>query len=150
MNVTNTSDRSLSITRLLNAPRELVWEVWTKPEHIAKWWGPNGFSLTTSKMEVKEKGEWNFVMHGPDGTDYRNEIVYVELKRPELLVYDHPIGPKFRATVTFEAVGDKTNLTMTMVFETAESLQQTIKTFNAAEGQKQTIGRLEDYLSKLQ
>ena len=79
----NTSDRELSITRVLNAPRSLVWKVFTEPEHIKNWWGPDGFNITIDKMEVRDKGHWNLVMHGPDGTDYRNEIVYEEIVKPE-------------------------------------------------------------------
>src|SRR5436190_19477576 len=68
----STKNRELLLTRLLNAPIELVWEVWTNPEHIAQWWGPNGFTNTITKMDVQPGGEWDLVMHGPDGTDYKN------------------------------------------------------------------------------
>ena len=63
----NTADREIRLSRLLDAPIKLVWEVWTNPEHIAAWWGPNGFTNTISTMDVQEGGEWNLVMHGPDG-----------------------------------------------------------------------------------
>ena len=66
----NTKDRELLISRTLNAPIDLVWEVWTKPEHIANWWGPNGFTNTITKMEVTPGGEWDLVMHGPDAVSY--------------------------------------------------------------------------------
>ena len=64
-----TSDREIAITRLFNAPRELLWKVWTEPKHIAQWWGPKGFTNTIHKMEVKPGGRWDFIMHGPDGVD---------------------------------------------------------------------------------
>ena len=57
-------------TRLLDAPRELVWSVWTDPKHLAQWWGPDGFRTTTSAFDFKPGGVWRFVMHGPDGRDY--------------------------------------------------------------------------------
>ena len=63
--------RELLITRLINAPKELVWEVWTLPRHIEHWWGPNGFTNTINKMDVRMGGEWEFIMHGPDGVDYK-------------------------------------------------------------------------------
>lgn len=66
----NTDTRELLIKRTLNAPIELVWEVWTKPEHIAQWWGPTGFTNTITKMDMVAGGEWVLTMHGPDGTDY--------------------------------------------------------------------------------
>ena len=55
------------MSRLLDTPVELVWEVWTKPEHLSQWWGPNGFTNRISKMDVRSGGEWDLVMHGPDG-----------------------------------------------------------------------------------
>jgi len=106
----DTSDRELIITRLLNAPRELVWDVFTTPEHIKNWWGPNGFTNTIDKMDVKPGGEWEFIMHGPDGTDYKNKSIYKEIVRPERIVFEHVSGPKFIATITFTAEGNKTHL----------------------------------------
>jgi uncharacterized protein YndB with AHSA1/START domain len=144
---TGTSNRELSITRLLNAPRELVWKVWTEPEHIAKWWGPNGFTNTISKMEVKPGGEWEFIMHGPDGTDYKNKHVYGEIVEEESLVLNHVSHPQFQMTATFEARGNQTLLTIHSVFESAEQLQQVIKVFKADEGLTQNVDKLEVYLA---
>ena len=143
----DTSDRELIITRLLNAPRELVWDVFTKPEHIKNWWGPNGFTNTIDKMDVKPGGEWEFIMHGPDGTDYKNKSIYKEIVRPERIVFEHVSGPKFIATITFTAEGNKTHLKWHMVFESAEQFQQVVKTFKADEGLKQNIVKLEEYLA---
>ncbi|MDP3581653.1 MAG: SRPBCC domain-containing protein, partial [Ignavibacteria bacterium] len=67
MNATKTADREIKIFRLLNAPIELVWKVWTDTNHIVNWWGPRGFTNTMTKMEVEPGGEWNLIMHGPDG-----------------------------------------------------------------------------------
>ena len=143
----DTSDRELIITRLLNAPRELVWDVFTTPEHIKNWWGPNGFTNTIDKMDVKPGGEWEFVMHGPDGTDYKNKSIYKEIIRPERIVFEHVSGPKFIATITFTAEGNKTYLKCHMLFESAEQFQQVVKTFKADEGLKQNIVKLEEYLA---
>jgi len=143
----DTSDRELIITRLLNAPRELVWDVFTKPEHIKNWWGPNGFTNTIDKMDVKPGGEWEFIMHGPDGTDYKNKSIYKEIVRPERIVFEHVSGPKFIATITFTAEGNKTHLKWHMLFESAEQFQQVVKTFKADEGLKQNIVKLEEYLA---
>jgi len=134
------------ITRLLSAPRELVFEVWTNPDHIKNWWGPNGFTSTIHKMDVNAGGEWEFILHGPDGTDYKNKCVFIEVKSPERIVYDHISGPKFRSEITFDALGMKTLLTMRMLFDSAEELEKTIKTFGADEGLKQNIERLKTYL----
>lgn len=142
-----TAGREISIIRILNAPRELVWEVWTDPKHIVKWWGPNGFSNTIKVMDVRTGGDWIHTMHGPDGTDYPNEAIYTEVVKPERLAYAHK-APSFEATVTFEKMGDKTKLTMTMIFATVEAREFVVKEHGAIEGQVQTINRLEEYLSK--
>jgi len=141
------ADRELLITRLLDAPRELVWEVWTDPDHIKNWWGPNGFTNTIFIMDVKPGGIWDFVMHGPDGTDYKNKSRYVEIVKYEKIVFDHISGPKFTATITFEKQDNKTLLTWRMLFDTAEEFIQVVKTFKADEGIKQNVAKLETYLA---
>jgi uncharacterized glyoxalase superfamily protein PhnB/uncharacterized protein YndB with AHSA1/START domain/DNA-binding transcriptional ArsR family regulator len=142
----NTTDREIRISRLLNAPVALVWEVWTNPEHIKNWWGPDGFSNTISKMDVKVGGEWDLVMHGPDGTDYKNKSVFKEVVKHKKLVYEHISAPKFLATVEFENQGDKTHIHWHMLFETKEQFVQVVKTFKADEGLKQNIEKLNNYL----
>ena len=144
------ADNELSITRLLNAPRELVWEVWTNPEHIKHWWGPAGFTNTIHKMDVREGGEWEFIMHGPDGTDYKNKHIYKEIVKPEKIVMQHVTAPKFTIYATFEAQGNKTLLTWRGVFESAEQLKQVIEVFHADEGMKQNVDKMEAYLVNIQ
>ena len=145
----NTAGRELVISRLLNAPVELVWKMWTDPEHIARWWGPNGFTNTIHEMDLKPGGEWNLTMHGPDGTDYKNKSVFAEIVKHERIVYDHISGPKFRATITFHPKGQQTEIRWQMLFETAELLERTVREFGAAEGLKQNTERLAAYLEKI-
>jgi len=145
----STTDRELLITRELNAPIALVWEAWTTPEHIANWWGPNGFTNTISKMDMQPGGEWELVMHGPDGTDYRNKSVFKEIVKYKRIVYEHITGPKFIATIEFEDRGEKTYLRWHMLFETREQFIQTVKTFKADEGLKQNVEKLGKYLEGL-
>ncbi|MEA2336914.1 MAG: hypothetical protein QOE82_921 [Thermoanaerobaculia bacterium] len=145
----STSEREIVATRVFDAPRDLVFEAWTSPEQVAQWWGPNGFTTTTHSMDVRPGGEWIFVMHGPDGTDYKNHIVYREVVRPERLVYDHVSGPLFRATVVFSAEGDKTRISMQMLFETAELRNQVAEKFGVVEGLNQTLNHLEEHVTKL-
>lgn len=137
----------ISISRLLNAPRELVFEVWTDPDHIKNWWGPTGFTNTIHKMDMKPKGEWELIMHGPDGTDYKNKSIFTEVIKPEKIVYLHESSPKFTATVTFEADGNKTLLNWTMKFETAEQLKKVVEVFKADQGLKQNVDKLEAYVA---
>ncbi len=145
----DTSDREIFLTRTLNAPIELVWEVWTNPEHIANWWGPNGFTNTISKMDVNPGGEWDLVMHGPDGTDYKNKSVFKEVIPFKKLVYEHVSAPKFTATIQFEARGEQTFLSWHMLFETAEQFIQVVKTFKADEGLKQNVEKLNAYVQEV-
>jgi len=145
-NKSSTADREIITTRLFDAPRDLVFQAWTDPKHIVHWWGPNGFSVTMHEMNVKPGGQWRFIMHGPDGTDYKNDKVYIEVVKPSRLVYDHVTGPKHHVTVTFEAQGNKTLVTMHMVFETAELRDKIVKEFRAIEGAQQTFNRLSDYI----
>ena len=142
----DTSDREIRLTRELNAPIELVWKVWTEPEHIKNWWGPNGFTNTISKMEMKPGGEWEFVMHGPDGTDYKNKNTFREVIKHKKIVYEHPTGPKFVTTVEFESRGNKTFLSWHMLFSSKEEFIQTVKKFKADEGLKQNVDKLSKYL----
>jgi uncharacterized protein YndB with AHSA1/START domain len=149
-----TPEREIVITRTLDAPRELVFAVWTDPRHVASWWGPDGFTTTIQDMNVTPGGIWRFVMRGPDGRDYNNKIVFIEVVKPERLVYRHsgedgtePV--QFQTTVTFVERGGKTELTMRGVFESNEARDKVIKTYGALEGGKQTMGRLADYLAKL-
>src|SRR5579864_4399985 len=113
--------RSIIGIREFAAPRELVFSVWTDPKHLAQWWGPDGFSTTTSSFDFRPGGVWRFVMHGPDGRDYQNRITFDEIVRPERLTYHHGGGEdvepvQFRTTVTFEDLGAKTRVTLIAVF----------------------------------
>lgn len=146
--VNPTTDRELFADRILNAPVELVWKVMTEAEHIKNWWGPNGFTNTIHKMEVRPNGEWNFIMHGPDGTDYKNTNVYEEVTKYKRLVYTHVSPPLHRVTIELEEQGGKTKLTWRMVFPTAELRDETVKKYGAAEGLIQNLKRLEEYLKK--
>ncbi|HJQ39157.1 MAG TPA: SRPBCC family protein [Thermoanaerobaculia bacterium] len=143
------SDRGITVTRIFDAPRELVFDAFTDPRYVGEWWGPNGFTITTKEMDVRPGGVWDFMMHGPDGRDYHNRIVYVDVERPSRLVYDHETGPLFRATVTFlPAKGSQTAVTVQMVFETTESRDHVVKEYGAIEGLHQTLGRFAEHLSK--
>jgi uncharacterized protein YndB with AHSA1/START domain len=146
----STGDRELIISRKLNAPVALVWEVWTHPEHIVNWWGPDGFSNSINNMEVRAGGEWDLVMHGPDGTDYKNRSIFKEVIRHKKIVYEHVSGPRFVATIDFEEQGEQTILRWHMLFESAEEFIRTVKTFKADEGLKQNVEKLSLYLAGLQ
>jgi uncharacterized protein YndB with AHSA1/START domain len=146
-NNTDTTGREIKISRLLNAPIDLVWQVWTNPEHIANWWGPTGFTSTILKMDIKKGGEWNLTMHGPDGKVYPNSSIFREITKHEKIVYEH-FAPNFIATVQFEERGDKTFLSWQMVFESRDLFLSIVKNHGADEGIKQNMEKLENYLSQ--
>ena len=144
----NTKDRELLLTRTLDAPIDLVWEAWTNPQHIAKWWGPNGFTNTITTMDMKPGGEWILTMHSPDGTDYKNKSIFKEVILHKRIVFDH-IAPNFTATIEFKAQGEQTHLTWHMLFETVEQFIQVVKTFKADDGLKQNVDKLNAYLAEM-
>lgn len=141
-------DNQLVYTRLLNAPIELVWEVWTNPDHIKNWWGPDGFTISTRSMQVSPGNQWDFVMHG-HGHDYENRVEYVEVNKPCLLVYKHEDDTgeiSFTVRVSFEELDDKTFLTMRTIFKSRELLERLKREVGAVEGGNQTLNKLEQYL----
>lgn len=143
------TDRELVATREFDAPRELVWTAWTKPEHIARWWGPRGFTNTVESMDVRPGGTWRFVMHGPDGTDYQNEWRYVEVVRPERIVMDHVLGHAFRMTATFVERAGRTTVTMRTTFPSAEELARVIREVHADEGLRENLDKLGEFLAEI-
>jgi uncharacterized protein YndB with AHSA1/START domain len=146
--------RKIVTTRVLDAPRELVFEAWTNPKHLVRWWGPNGFTTTTRAIDARPGGVWRFVMHGPDGVDYENQIVYDEIVKPKRLVYSHggseDVEPvQFQVTVTFEDHDGKTKLTMRGLFLSAAERDRVAEKYGAIEGAKQTLERLAEHLATM-
>ena len=84
-------DREIVITRVFDAPRALVFDAWTKPEHVQRWFGPKGFTLTTQEIDIRVGGRWRFTFRGPDGTTWGNRMVFLQVKAPELLVFQVPV-----------------------------------------------------------
>jgi uncharacterized protein YndB with AHSA1/START domain len=145
MNAANESKNELHITKMLKAPAELVWKVWTDPEHMACWWGPNGFTNTIHTMDVKAGGEWRLTMHGPDGKNYPNKSVFIEITPLKKIVFQH-FNPGYRASIVFESTGIETLMEWTMQFETPELYETVVKVFKADEGLKQNVEKLAAYL----
>jgi uncharacterized protein YndB with AHSA1/START domain len=145
-------DRELVFTRVFDAPRDLVWKAWTEPQHVSQWWGPRGFTTTIHEMNVRPGGVWRHTMHGPDGIDYPNESIFVEVVKPERISYTLAGGKKgdpvhqLEQTWTFEAQGDKTKVTLRMLFPSAAALEHVVKSFGAVEGATQTLDRLAEHL----
>jgi uncharacterized protein YndB with AHSA1/START domain len=110
--------------------------------------GPDGFSNTFDEFDFRSGGNWRFVMHGPDGMDFKNHNRFVEIRKPDLIVMDRLEEPKFRITATFEDIGGKTKLTFRGVFESAAAFDS-VKPF-AVPGSRQTLDRLGKYLATME
>jgi uncharacterized protein YndB with AHSA1/START domain len=142
-------DRELVLTRVFDAPRPLVFRMWTEREHLSKWFGPRGFTTTTHEHEATVGGRWRFDMQAPDGTVFANLIQYLEITPPERLVFDHgsPDDPyQFRVMVTFdEQANKKTVVTMRQLHRTKEQRDQKLA-FGAVEYGGQTFDKLAEHL----
>jgi uncharacterized protein YndB with AHSA1/START domain len=148
----NSSDREIRIIRVYDAPVALVWAAWTDLEHVSKWWGPRGFTITTTSKDLRPGGSWVYTMHGPDGTDWPNFTRYHEVVPESRLVYDHGASsedakPMFRVTAQFRDLGGKTELDMCMTMATAEEAERSRGIIKAANGNS-TWDRLGEYLEK--
>lgn len=139
----------LKIIRVYDAPVKVVWDAWTDPKKAAMWWGPRGFTITTHNKDLRAGGSWEYTMHGPDGVDYPNHTIYLEVEKYQRLVYDHggykDRPPMFRVTVNFSEVKGKTKMDMTMTLPTVEAAQETKKFIKQAGGNA-TWDRLAEYL----
>lgn len=143
-----TRARSIELSRVVRAPRPLVFEAFVDPAHVGIWWGPDGFRTTTHAIDVRPGGEWRFILHGPDGTDYDNHIIYDAIEPHDRLAYHHVEGDQtlFTSTVTFTDVADGngtntgTCVTLTSILPTVEAREQVAG--YAVRGGEQTLGRL--------
>lgn len=142
------------LTRVLDAPRELVFKAWTEKEHLIAWYCPKGFTTTQHSIDVRVGGMWRFDMIGPDGKRHDNRIVFLEIKSPELLVLDHGHDKdddpaRFRVTVTFdEQSNGKTVLTMRQLHPTKAQRDVGVG-FAAVEIGYGTIDNLAEHLRRL-
>jgi uncharacterized protein YndB with AHSA1/START domain len=147
------AEREIVISRSIEGPQRLVFEAFSEARHLAHWFGPNGFTITTTAFEFRLGGVWEFVMHGPDGTDYPNWVQWLEITPPGRLVFLH--GERagdpgaFESTITLVAQGVTTDITMRALFKTKAQRDEVVEKFGAIEGGKQTLGRLAAYIATL-
>ncbi|TGK04847.1 ATPase [Leptospira semungkisensis] len=152
---TTIEENKVTYKRYFDVSVELLFEVWSSAEHLAEWWGPDGFTLTTKYMDFSNNGVWEFIMHGPDGHDYNNKIRFTDIKEPHYIHYQH-LGDgeadhdvHFESRILFEKAGEGTNLIMEQIFPSKEELIRVNEKFGAIEGAKQHIGNLAKYLEKI-
>jgi uncharacterized protein YndB with AHSA1/START domain len=137
----------LETSRILNASRERVFGTISDPKQLTQWWGPNGFTSTFEEFDFRVGGTWRFVMHGPDGKNYANHHTFLEIEKPERVVFQHLSSPRFQLTVMLENAGTgKTKITWRMRFESVEECERVGK--YAADGNEQNLDRLAAHLAK--
>jgi uncharacterized protein YndB with AHSA1/START domain len=141
-------DRTLVLTRLVDAPRPLVFLAWTRAEHVARWWGPQGFTTIFSQMDIRVGGRFRLCMRSPEGTDYWKQGVYREIIAPERIVFTFAWedaagqpGHETLITVRLEEEGDRTRITLRQaVFESIEQRDSHVK------GWTSCLQRFADYV----
>jgi uncharacterized protein YndB with AHSA1/START domain len=137
----STADREFFHSRLIDAPPERVFRAFSDPAHLARWWGPSGFSSTFDEFDMRPGGSWRFVMHGPDGKDYPNENVFVEVAAPERVVLEHlSAHHHFVMTISFTAQAGKTLVGWRQVFDTAAERERVAGV--VAQANEQNLDRL--------
>lgn len=144
----NPPNRTLSIEKTLNAPLELVWQAWTQPEHIAKWWGPQGMETKIAEHDFKVGGTWKFVMMMPNGNEFIGEGVYSEIVEFEKIISSanfKPMTEGVEIQALFKAKGDQTEFTFHCVHATEEYCRQQ-EEMGFYNGWGSTFNRLEEYL----
>ena len=156
--VTTPSAREFVMERVFDAPRELVWQAWTEPEHLAQWWGPKGWTLPVCKLDFRPGGIWHYCMRGPEGEESWGKAIYREIVEPERIVYldtfadeaGNPVEgmPEMVITVTFSEHDGKTKLTAQAQFASAADLERTLA-MGMVEGLTETWDRLEEYLANI-
>jgi uncharacterized protein YndB with AHSA1/START domain len=153
--VEQNGDRVIRISRVFAAPRALVWRALTDPAHMGVWWGPDGFTTTTHKIEVRAGGTWVYTMHGPDGRDYPNAMTFREVVPVERLTYRHGQSEDedpdadFGTVVTLEEVEGGTRLTMTSTFKDDAARDHVVRHYGAVEGGQQHLEKLSDHLERM-
>jgi uncharacterized protein YndB with AHSA1/START domain len=148
-----TTDREIVISRVISAPPELVFEAFTEVRHLSQWWGPEGFTTTTRTFAFGVGGEWDFVMHGPDGTDYQEWISWTEIVPPGRIALIHGESrddpDAFESVITFAADGAATRIEMRTVFPTKELRDEKVEKYHAVEGGQQTLANLAAYVTEI-
>ncbi|MGR3271290.1 hypothetical protein DU478_04720 [Thalassococcus profundi] len=145
MTDTDAANRTMVLTREIAAPVRKVWAAWSDPDALPRWWGPEGFSCRTMRIDLRDGGEWVFDMIGPDGTVYPNHHKYARFNLSDGIVYTlhrGENGPKHAdATARFEELGGRTRVTLTMIFATTREYEEA-KGFGAVDLGHQTLGKL--------
>jgi uncharacterized protein YndB with AHSA1/START domain len=147
-------DREIVLSRVIAAPRELVFKAWTDPQHLPQWFGPQGFTIENLAIDVRVGGMWRFVMVAPNGTRYDNRMLFLRIEPPRLLEMDHGHDKdndpgRFRVTITFDEQSDgKTVVTLRQLHPTKAQRDGGIG-FGAVELGYQTLDKLAKHVAQM-
>jgi len=148
-NLAAVAERTMVLQRVIQAPRSMVWNAWMNPETLPQWWGPDGFSCRTKRIDLRTGGEWVFDMIAADGKVFPNHHLYNEVRAEDRIGYTllwGENGPKHAdAWATLEDQGGTTKVTLGMVFNTSAEFREA-KGFGAVELGLQTLGKLERFV----
>jgi uncharacterized protein YndB with AHSA1/START domain len=141
------SARQVVTTRLFDSPRELVFAAFSDPAALAAWWGPEGFSNSFQEFDFRAGGIWRFVMHAPDGTDFDNESVFLDVVAPERIAFRHlrPVH-EYEATIVLSEQAGGTHLAWKMVFDSVAECHR-VRPF-VVQANEQNLDRLEAHLRR--
>lgn len=142
-------NRTLRISRNFKASVSQIWNALTNPEAIAAWWGPKGFSTSVQHMDVRKGGEWRLILHEPDGTNYPNRSVYLEIVPHQKIVFEH-FNPHFITTLHFTGKGQESCVDWSMLFDSEEQYATIVTAHKADQGLFENMQKLEHYLAQLQ
>ena len=158
----NNDSKEIVIRREFDAPRSLLWDVWTRPEHIEKWWGPRGFSTKVTEMDFRAGGKWKYVMTGPDGMEYPVNGIFSEVTPPERIVTTDEFGDDYDkrmpgvdlpkglvATAVFDDLGTRSRLTLTTSHATAEDRKKH-EAMGVIAGWNSSFDKMDEYLAEIQ
>jgi uncharacterized protein YndB with AHSA1/START domain len=140
-------DRTMSTSRELPFSQAAIYQAFASPDLLAAWWGPDGFTNTFEIFEFRVGGKWKFVMHGPDGKNYLNEQIFLQLEPDTLVVLEHICAPYFTLTVRLSPVSGGTLLSWEQVFSDIETAQAVSHIVGPAN--EQNIDRMTQVLSGL-
>ena len=143
-----TKNREVVLQREVPFARELVWKAMTDPDHVNRWWGPEGFRNEDVTMDFRVGGLWSYTMVGPDGTRFPNRVYFKELTPPARMLFDHGDDQRvwFETTITLDTTARGTRVTIRQLFPTQAERDEVVEKYGAIEGGQQHLAKLEAYV----
>lgn len=153
------NETEITITRIFDAKRELVWKIWTEKEYLQQWWGPEGFAAKITQHDFREGGTYEYIMVGPDGKEYPSQGIFKKILAPELIEATDEFGDDFpedfgkelpeivSTTTIFEEINGQTKVTITISHKTKEDREKHEK-MGVEEGWQSTLNKVQNLLDR--